>query len=72
MATILLLIAALLAVTSAVCMVWIRMAAADHRQRWNVSDTQASSVPEELEGDGLGGALPSAARYEQATQEHNR
>jgi hypothetical protein len=38
MTTILLLIAAVLAVTSAVCMVWIRVAAADHRQRWNLPD----------------------------------
>lgn len=38
MATILLLIAAVLAVTSAVCMVWIRAAAADHRQRRNLPD----------------------------------
>lgn len=38
MATILLLIAAVLAVTSAVGMLWIRVAAADHRQRWNLPD----------------------------------
>jgi len=38
MTTILLLTAAVLAVTSAVCMVWIRVAAADHRQRWNLPD----------------------------------
>jgi hypothetical protein len=38
MATILLLITAVLAVTSAVCMVWIRVAAADHRQRWTFPD----------------------------------
>jgi hypothetical protein len=38
MATILLLIAALLAMTSAVCMVWIRVAAADHRKRWNLPE----------------------------------
>ena len=53
MATILLLISAVLAVTSAVCMVWIRVAAADHRQRWNSPTTAGSSPSAEL-GDGLG------------------
>jgi hypothetical protein len=49
MSTILLLIAALLAVTSAVCMVWIRMAA-DHRHSWNLAEHSRPERPRRARG----------------------
>jgi hypothetical protein len=50
MATILLLTAALLAVTSAVCMVWIRVAAAGHRHSWNLAEHNRPERPRRAQG----------------------